>query len=129
EARVAHWRHVAQPALHLVGQGERGEEVATRRAGVFRGGEHGPEVVARVTGLALREVAVVEVEVALEGRVVEGRSIWCGVAAGGPDAPGAGRGSALRAGVVTWQAGPRAAARCTTQSRGSAAPPRPGGPR
>ena len=81
EARVAHWRHVAQPALHLVGQGERGEEVATRRAGIFRGGEHGPEVVARVTGLALREVAVVEVEVAHERRVVEGRPIWCGVAA------------------------------------------------
>ena len=64
EARVAHRRHVAQPALDLVGQGERGEEVASGCAGVFRRSEHRAEVVARVTGLAVREVAVVEVEVA-----------------------------------------------------------------
>ena len=67
----AHGRLVGEPALHLVGDGERDEQLASRGVGVLRCGEHRSEVVARMAGLAGREVGVVEVEVADERPVVE----------------------------------------------------------
>ena len=64
-------RLVREPALHLVGDGERGQQLPSGGARVLGRREHRREVVARVAGLARREVGVVEVEVANERSVVE----------------------------------------------------------
>ena len=71
ETACAHGRFVREAALHLVRDRERRQQLAPRSARIFGGGEHGSEVVARVTGLAGGEVGVVEVEVADERAVVE----------------------------------------------------------
>src|SRR5689334_17695095 len=75
EAAVAHRRHVTQPALHLISDGQRGEQRTAVRLRQFRGREHGGDVVGWMTGLARREIAVIEIEVADERAVQEGRSI------------------------------------------------------
>ena len=71
EALCSHRRLVREPALHLVGDGERGQQLAAGGIRILGRGEHGREVVARVAGLAGGEVGVVEIEVADERSVVE----------------------------------------------------------
>ena len=77
EALRAYGCFVGEPALHLVGDRERGQQLAAGGVRVLGGRQHRREVVARVAGLAGREVGVVEVEVADERPVVEGGSVGC----------------------------------------------------
>jgi hypothetical protein len=71
EPAGAHRRGLGEPALHLVGDRERGEQCGPVAVAVLPAGEHGGQVVAGVAGLAGGEVAVVEVEVADQEPVVE----------------------------------------------------------
>ena len=61
---------VAKPALHLVGEQDRRDELAARGARSFSGRERGGDVVAGVRRF-LREVGVVVIEVADEAAVGE----------------------------------------------------------
>ena len=82
-------RLVREPAVHLVGDRKRGEELTSGGAGVLCRCEHGREVVARVARLAGGEVRVVEVEVADERSVVERRAVGRRPAASDERAEGA----------------------------------------
>ena len=82
ETLVSHGGLVGEAAVHLIGDRERRQELAPGRARVLGRREHRRQVVARVAGLAGREVGVVEVEVADECAVVERRPVR-----GGPAAP------------------------------------------
>jgi hypothetical protein len=75
ETLRSHGRLVREPALHLVGDGECGQELPAGGVRVLSRREHGGEIVARVAGLAGREVGVVEVEVADKRPVVEGGTV------------------------------------------------------
>ena len=66
-----HRRLVGEPALHLVGDRECGQQFPAGGVRVLGRREHGREIVARMAGLAGGEVGVVEVEVADERPVVE----------------------------------------------------------
>jgi hypothetical protein len=72
-ARTGAWSE--KPALHLVGDRKRGQQIAAGASGELGGRQHGGEVVTRMAGLAGCEVGIVEVEVADERPVVEGRTI------------------------------------------------------
>ena len=75
ETFVPHGRHVAQAALHLVSDGERGQEVpAGLRRRIRRRPGRRP-VVAGMARLARGQVAVVEIEVANQRAVVEGCAV------------------------------------------------------
>ena len=75
EALGAHRRHLGQAVLDLVGDRQRGQQRATVGVRVLGRGEHRREVVARMAGLAGRQVGVVEVQVAHQRAVVERRAI------------------------------------------------------
>ena len=81
EALRPHRRFVREPALNLVGDRERRQQLPSGRLRVLGGREHGCEVVTRVAGLTGREVGVVEVEVAHQRAVQERRAIRGGGAA------------------------------------------------
>ena len=81
ESSRAHGRFVREPTLHLIGDGERGQQFLSGRVRVFGRRQYGREVVARVAGLARCEVGVVEVEIANECAVVEGSAVGGGFAA------------------------------------------------
>ncbi len=70
-----HGGHIGKPTLHLVGHRQRRQQGAPVPARIFGGGQHRPQVVAGVAGLAGGDVAVVEVEVADQSAVVEGRAV------------------------------------------------------
>ena len=59
-----HRSHIAEAALHLVADRESGQEVTTGTVRVFDRGKHRSQIVARMTGLSLTEIAVIEVQVA-----------------------------------------------------------------
>ncbi len=69
---------VAQAALHLIGHGERHQQIAPAPVGVLAGGQHGRQVVARVARLPFGQVAVVVIEVPDERAVVERCVVWRG---------------------------------------------------
>src|SRR5207249_8354415 len=59
------------PALDLVGHCQGGEELLATLAGIFACGQNCPEVVTGVAGFSFSNVAVVVVEVANQGCIVE----------------------------------------------------------
>ena len=65
---------IDQPAIDLVGQGNRGDELCRARALGLRDREAGRDVVARMPGDAA-DIGVVEVEIADGGAVGEGRKV------------------------------------------------------
>ena len=75
EAPGSHRRLVGESALHVIGDGEGDEQLATGGVCVFGRGKYRGKVVARMAGLAGGEVGVVEVEVANERPVVEGGAV------------------------------------------------------
>jgi hypothetical protein len=75
EATVPHRGDVAQAALHLVGHGQRRQELPAVPVGAHRGGKHRTRAVARVARFASGDVGVVEVEVAHQGAIVEGHPV------------------------------------------------------
>src|SRR5262247_3506807 len=86
EPPCAHRRHIAQPALYLVGYGERGQEFAPAPARILRGRQRRPQVVARMAGLSFGQVTVIEIQIAHERAVVERRLI--GGSSAAPDQGG-----------------------------------------
>src|SRR5579872_5647981 len=64
ESRRAHRRYVAQAALNLVSNRESAHKIAAAGVCIISGRKYRRQVVAGMACLALREVAVVEVEVA-----------------------------------------------------------------
>jgi hypothetical protein len=58
-----HRSHIAEAALHLVADRESGHEFTAGTVRIFDRGEHRSQIVARMTGLSLTEIAVIEVQV------------------------------------------------------------------
>src|SRR5690606_2163984 len=81
EALRAHRCDVGEAGVHLVGDGQGGEELRAGGVGRLGGGEHRAEVVGGVVGLAFGQVGVHEVEVAAERAVDEGGAVGGGAAA------------------------------------------------
>ncbi len=76
ETLVPHWGYVAQAALHLVGDGERGQKLPAGLGCVFGGGQDGRHIVTGMARLPSGQVAVIEVEVPDQRSIIEGRAIW-----------------------------------------------------
>jgi hypothetical protein len=69
------WGNIAQSALDLIGNRQRGHEVTTCGPDVFAGGQDRSQIVAGVTGFPLGQVAIIEIEVAYQCTVVESSSV------------------------------------------------------
>src|SRR5262245_43828320 len=76
EASRAHRRFVAQPALRLVGYGERRHEFAPAYTRIFGRRQRRSKVVAWMAGLSFSQVTVIEIQIAHESAIVERRLIW-----------------------------------------------------
>jgi len=61
--------------LHLIGHGQGAEQLLAAGPGIFAGGQHRPQIVAGMAGFVPRQVAVVEIKIADQGRIVEGGAI------------------------------------------------------
>ena len=72
---------VAQPALHLIGHRKSAQEVLAAGPGIFACRKDRSDIVAGVAGFMPGNIAVVEIEVSDEGRVVKGRAIRGGAPA------------------------------------------------
>jgi len=79
EAALHQRSGLGEAALHLVGQRKGSQEVAACRAGVLRGGQHGPDIAAWVAGLARGQEEVHKIEVAHQSGVVEDGAVERGV--------------------------------------------------
>ena len=89
-----------QRRLDLVGDRKTGEEVFARAAGVLRGGKDGPQIVRRVAQFSPGEIAVHEVEVPDQRRVVGCRINDVGLSAADQRAARTGTAKRLRLGQV-----------------------------
>jgi hypothetical protein len=66
-----HGCNITETALHLVGRRQGGQEVSPATIGVLSSGQYGAQVVTRMTGFALGQVTIVEVEVAHQRAIME----------------------------------------------------------
>ena len=71
ETLIAHGRYITQSALYLIGDRQRGHYVPASPIRVFGPGEDGRQIVARVTGLALCQISIVEIEITNECAIVK----------------------------------------------------------
>ena len=82
ESLLGDWRQLHEPALDLIGDCQRGQEVAAVGVRVLGRGEDAGEIVRRMARFASRHEVVHEVEVADESGVVARRAIGRRLAAG-----------------------------------------------
>ena len=76
----AHRGDIAEAALHLISDRQRGEKIGAGAAGIFARREHRAQIVAGMAGLLRSKIAVVEIQVADQSGIVEGRPIGRGLA-------------------------------------------------
>src|SRR5205823_8094453 len=80
EALIANWGGVAQPALNLIRDRQSSQELLAGAVRVLAGRQDRAQVIARMAGLILCQIAVVEIEVSDQGRIVKGRAVRRGSA-------------------------------------------------
>ena len=81
KASGADWRHIAQPALHLVGDGQGSEKLTALPSCILSRRQHRRQIVARMTGLVLGEVTVIKIEITDECSIEQGCPIGRGSSA------------------------------------------------
>src|SRR5437899_6361394 len=81
KASGADWRHIAQSALHLVGDGQGREKLTALPSCILSRRQHRRQIVARMTGLVLGEVTVIKIEIMDECSIEQGRPIGRGSSA------------------------------------------------